>query len=75
MPAKSVSSKDTILFREDTEEEGNILMAKKSKTCRKQMTDDQLFLYFNELLEAQANVSCRNINCSYLKTLKEDDRF
>jgi hypothetical protein len=73
-----VGNKKDFLFREDAEEEGNnignILMLTKSRTCRKQMTDDQLFLYFDELLEVQANVLCRNINCSCLKTLKEDDR-
>jgi hypothetical protein len=63
-----------ILFREDAEEEGNIPISKKSRTCRKQMTDNQLFLYFNKLLEAHANVLCRNVNCSCLKILKEDDR-
>jgi hypothetical protein len=70
-----LGDKEDILFREDAEEEGNILMSKKSRTCRKQMTDNLLFLYFDELLEAQANVSGRNINCSCLKILKEDDRF
>jgi hypothetical protein len=79
LPASSASNvgvgdMEDILFREDAEEEGNILMSKKSRTCRKQMTDNQLFLYFDELLEAQANVLCRNINCSCLKILKEDDR-
>jgi hypothetical protein len=73
-----VGNEEDFLFREDAEMEGNnignILMSKKSRTCRKQMTDNQLFLYFGELLEAQANVSCRNINCSCLKMLKEDDR-
>ena len=29
------------------------------------MSDDELFLYFLELLEAQAMVSCGNVNCSY----------
>ncbi len=51
------------IFREDTEEEGNIMMTKKSRTCRKQMPDNELFMYFDELLEAQAKVSCRNANC------------
>jgi hypothetical protein len=70
-----VGNEEEILFREDADkEEGNILMSMKSRTCRKQMTDNQLFLYFDELLEAQANVLCRNINCSCLNILKEDDR-
>ena len=37
------------------------------------MSDDELFLYFQELLEAQAMVSCGNVNCSCLGLLKEDD--
>ena len=37
------------------------------------MSDDELFLYFQELLEAQAMVSCGNVNCSCLKLVKEDD--
>jgi hypothetical protein len=70
----SIGIKEDTLFREDAEEEGNILMSKKSWTCRKQMTDNQLFLYFDEFLEVQANMSCRNIKCSCLKILKDDDR-
>jgi hypothetical protein len=70
-----VGNKEDILFREDAGEEGNILMSKKSRTCRKQMTDNQLFLYFDELFEVQANIPCRKINCSCLKILKEDDRI
>ena len=37
------------------------------------MSDDELFLYFQELLEAQAMVSCGNVNCSCLELLKEND--
>ena len=45
------------LFREeeDTGEEGNINIprpAKKSRAKTKQMSDDELFLYFQELLQA-----------------------
>jgi hypothetical protein len=70
-----VGNEEEIMFREDADkDEGNILMSKKSRTCRKKMTDNQLFLYFDELLEAQAKVSCRNINCSCLNILKEGDR-
>ena len=66
------------LFREeeDTGEEGNINIprpAKKSKVETKKMSDDELFLYFQELLEAQAMVSCGNVNCSCLGLLKEND--
>ena len=66
------------LFREEeyTGEEGNINIlrpAKKSRAKTKQMSDDELFLYFQELLEAQAMVSCGNANCSCLGLLKEDD--
>ena len=66
------------LFREeeDTGEEGNINIprqAKKSRADTKQMSDDELFLYFQELLEVQAMVSFRNVNCSCLELLKEDD--
>ena len=67
------------LFREeeDTGEEGNIINisrpAKKSKVETKKMSDDELFLYFQELLEAQAMVSCGNVNCSCLELLKEND--
>ncbi len=69
---------DDLLFREeeDTGEEGNINIlrpAKKSRAKTKQMSDDELFLYFQELLEAQAMVSCGNANCSCLGLLKEDD--
>ena len=47
---------DDLLFREeeDTGEEGNINIlrpAKKSRAKTKQMSDDELFLYFQELLE------------------------
>jgi len=66
------------LFREEegTGEEGNINIprqAKKSRADTKQMSDDELFLYFQELLEVQAMVSFRNVNCSCLELLKEDD--
>jgi hypothetical protein len=66
------------LFREeeDTWEEGNIDIprpAKKSRAETKQMSNDELFLYFQELLEVQAMVSFGNVNCSCLKLLKEDD--
>ena len=66
------------LFREeeDTGEEVNINIsrpANKSKVETKKMSDDELFLYFQELLEAQAMVSCGNVNCSCLKLLKEND--
>jgi len=66
------------LFREeeDTGEEGNLNIPrppKKSRAETKQMSDDELFLYFQELLVAQAMVSCGNVNCSCLKLLKEDD--
>jgi len=59
------------LFREeeDTGEEGNINIprpAKKSRVEIQKMSDDELFLYFQELLEAQAMVSCGNVNCSCL---------
>jgi len=66
------------LFREeeDTGEEGNINIlrpAKKSRVKTQKMSDDELFLYFQELLEAQAMVSCRNVNCSCLELLKENN--
>jgi len=59
------------LFREeeDTEEDGNVNIprpAKKSRVEIQKMSDDELFLYFQELLEAQAMVSCGNVNCSCL---------
>jgi hypothetical protein len=65
------------LFREeeDTGEEGNINIprpAKKNKAETKKMSDDELFLYIQELLEAQAMVSCGNVNCSCLELLKEN---
>jgi hypothetical protein len=50
------------------------MMTKKSRTCRNQMTDDELFMYFEELLEAQAKVSCRNTSCRCHKILNKDDR-
>ena len=53
-------------------EEGNILTVKKSRTCTKKMTNDYLFKYFDELLEAQGTGSCRNINCGSLNMLKDD---
>jgi hypothetical protein len=77
LPASNASgsNEEEILFREDTdEEEGKTLMSKKSRICKKKLTNDELFLYFDELHEAQAKVSCRNINCSCLSILKEDDR-
>ena len=66
------------LFREeeDTGEEGNLNIprpAKKSRVETQKMSDDELFLYFQELLEAQAMVSCGNVNCSCLELLKEND--
>ena len=58
---------DLLREEEDTGEEGNINIprpAKKSGAETQKMSDDELFLYFQELLEAQAMVSCRNVNCS-----------
>ncbi len=45
-----------------------------SDTSDEQMTDDELFIYFDELLEAQIKMSCRNTNCRCLKILNKDDR-
>ena len=67
---------DLLREEEDTGEEGNINIprpAKKSGAETQKMSDDELFLYFQELLEAQAMVSCENVNCSCLKLLKEND--
>jgi hypothetical protein len=50
------------------------MTAKKREQSTKQITDDELFEYFDKLLEAQAIVSCRNINYSCLEILKENDR-
>ena len=68
---------DLLREEEDTGDEGNINIprpAKKSKVETKKISDDELFLYFQELLEAQAMVSCGNVNCSCLELLKENDK-
>ena len=68
------SSGNEEVFGEDAEEEGNILTTtKKSRKCKKHMTDDELFHYFDELHEAKAIVLCRNVNRSCLEILKEDE--
>ena len=72
-PARITQSKRTsTAVGEDAEDEGNILTIKKSRTYTKNMTDDELFQYFDELLETKGAASCRNINCSCLNILKDD---